>query len=183
MPKLIQRGSVELVKLYPDPFHDDTMNAHVKQSVSTVYESERGPFVKSQAQSYQSDRYTFVPVPADWDEARVQAAVKDGTIRRTFGCIPASVMSKNQLARLNSLSGQEGQDLYDRIMNNITSVDAETGEVIQFEGHDSFGRNEFVLGRVEDIDLRPQDVASLSTMDSDPVFEQDSADQPLQVAK
>jgi len=182
MAKNVNRGPVELVALFPDKFHEDTVNAQVRQPITTVYETQRGPFVTGDSQPFNSMRYCFVPVPKEWTEEQVAEAIKDGSVRRTFGCIPESVMSEGQRARIASLPAHEAQELRDRILNSIIAVDGNTGEELTFQGYPSFGRNEFVLGHQDDIDLRAEDVAALETMDLEPVFKADK-DPALQIAE
>jgi len=164
MAKSISRSKVELVNVYPDQFDPSTKSAHVKQSVVTSYDYSRSPFVKGQRE-FTSERYCFVAVPAEWDDAKIADAIQGGAVQRHLGCIPQSVMSEGQLARYRALSGDEAQAFLDNFENRHRLVTSEGNEIL-FEGFATFGRNVFVLDpAIQDVDQRQADVATMLAHD------------------
>lgn len=178
MSKQITRSDVVLVNLYDDKFHDNTKSAHVMQTVITIYEYSRGPFVQGSSDPFTTDRYAFVAVPLDWDEDKVKAAIDGGCVHRTISCIPQSAMSPNQLERYLSLDEAGKHDYLhnpeDGFIQRSLCIGNDGNELL-FQGkYQTFGHNLFILDQIPDTDTRAQDVARLAVAD-----EADPAESPF----
>jgi len=165
MPRELTRSTVELIKVYPDQFDDEANSAHVKQTVSVTVDYARSDFLKK-SREYSSDRYCFVAVPREWDEAEVKEQVEKGQVQRIIGCIPQSVMSEGQLARYLSLTGDEKTAFLDAFENKTRVVGSE-GEELFHNGYAMFARNQFKLDTELPslIDVRNDDIATLALHD------------------
>jgi hypothetical protein len=169
MARKTARTAVELIKTFDDQFDPSAKSAQIRQVVTTTYEYSRSPFMQGE-RDFESNRYCFVAVPADWDDARIQKELLNGNIQRSIGCIPESVMTEGQLGRLESLSGEERETFLDNFKNRHRLVTKE-GVEIDHQGFETYGRNVFVLGEAQDRDLRDQDVATLLIHDDEDSIE------------
>jgi hypothetical protein len=167
MSKQTNFSPVTAVKLYESDFSDEYNFVYVHQKTETVYTSGADATYAGKKKNYSSSRNCFTKWAKDKTIEQFNKEVLKGRgagrIISIIGCDLYAVLTDDQLSYLRNIQREgdteSAEELIAHWSEKMVKLNPESGEIIEYRGHEVFGRYYYGLDdNAADIDMRDADV-------------------------